>query len=115
MGKILRGDIFWANLEPVKGSEQGGTRPVLIIQNNVANEYSTTTIIAPITSKIPSKKYPTNIFLSKKDSKLNEDSTIMFNQIRTIDKLRITKKVSSLNYEFMKKVDLAIKISLGLD
>jgi len=113
--KIQRGDIVVANLEPTKGAEQGKIRPVLIIQNDVSNEYSPTTIIAPITSKIHIKEYPTNVFVSKKDSSLHLDSTIMFNQIRTIDKSRISKKISHLDSEILRKVDLAIKISLGLD
>lgn len=115
MGQIIRSDIFWANLEPIKGSEQGGIRPVLIIQNDVFNIYSPTTIIAPITSKKPSKKYLTSIFVSKKDSGLDQDSTILLNQIRTIDKSRIIKKVGSLNSYLMGKIDLAVKISLGIN
>jgi mRNA interferase MazF len=114
-GNINRGEIFLANLEPVKGSEQGGIRPVLIIQNNIGNQYSTTTIIAPITSKIFEKEFPTNVFVSKRDSKLNKDSTILLNQIRTIDKRRLAKRISSLDDFTMNKVDRAIKISLGLD
>ncbi len=112
--KILRGDIVLAKLEPVKGSEQGGIRPVLIIQNNEFNEHSPTTIIALITSKIYQKDYPTNVFITKKDSGLNKDSTILFNQIRTIDKSRIIRKISFLNFDLMIKVDKAIKASLDL-
>ena len=114
MVKIERGEIFLANLEPVKGSEQGGIRPVVIIQNNVFNIYSPTIIIAPLTSKIPSKKYLTSIFLSKKDSKLKKDSVILLNQIRTIDKSRILKNYGSISNRKMKEVDDAIKNSLGL-
>ena len=115
MVNILRGDIFWANLEPTKGSEQGGIRPVLIIQNNIFNIYSTTTIIAPLTSKISSKRYLTSIFVSKQDLKMKKDSTILLNQIRTIDKTRLIKKIGILSGELMKKVDLALKTSLGID
>ena len=111
---IKRGEIFLADLEPIKGSEQGGIRPVLIIQNNTSNKYSPVTIIAAITSKIFEKEFPTNVFLSKKDSKLDKDSTILLNQIRTIDKSRLIKKISSMDEYLMKKVDLAIKISLDL-
>lgn len=111
---IKRGDIVIAGLEPVRGSEQGGTRPVLIIQNNISNEYSPTTIVAPLTSKIPSKEYPTNVFLLKSESRLDKDSTVLLNQLRTIDKSRIIKKISSLNSFTMNKVDLALKISLAL-
>jgi|SRR3989344_3890256 len=113
--KIKRGEIFLAILEPVKGSEQGGIRPVLVIQNDTSNQYSPTTIIAPITSKIYEKDYPTNVFIKKEESKLDKDSTILLNQIRTIDKSRIKKYISNLNYLIMNKVDLAIKVSLGLN
>ncbi len=113
--KIRGGDIFLANLEPVIGSEQGRIRPVLIIQNDISNEYSPTTIISPITSKIFTKEFPTNVNLLRNDSKLDKDSTILLNQIRTIDKSRIIKKISALNTGIMKKVDLAIKISLDLN
>lgn len=115
MGQIIRGEIVVANLEPVKGSEQGGTRPVLIIQNDIGNKYSTTTIIAPITSSIMKQEYPTNVIIKKEESKLNKDSTILLNQIKTIDKSRITKKISLLDNFSMKKVDRAIRVSLGLD
>jgi len=113
--KILRGDIILVNLEPVTGSEQGRTRPAVVIQNNISNFYSPTTIIAPITSRAYDKEYPTNVFLSKQDSKLDKDSTILLNQIRTIDKKRIVKKLSFLNEFLMEKIDLAIRISLGLE
>jgi len=113
--QIKRGEIVLVNLEPVKGSEQGGVRPVLIIQNDISNERSPTTIISPITSKIYEKEYPTNVFISKKESKLDKDSTILLNQIRTIDKKRILKKISSLNNFTMRKVDFAIKASLQLE
>ena len=113
--EIKRGDIVLAGLEPVKGSEQGGVRPVLVIQNDEGNKFSPTTIIAPITSKEFSKEFPTNVAISKEESKLNNDSTVLLNQIRTIDKSRVIKKISSLNLYTMNKVDLAIKISLGLE
>lgn len=115
MVEIKRGDIVLVNLEPIKGSEQGGIRPCLIIQNNQGNKYSPLTIIAPLTSKVFTKEFPTNVFILKEDSGLNKDSTILLNQIRTIDKLRITRKISILATEIMGKVDLAIKISLGLN
>ncbi|HLC31335.1 MAG TPA: type II toxin-antitoxin system PemK/MazF family toxin [Candidatus Nanoarchaeia archaeon] len=114
MGQIIKGDIVVANLEPVKGSEQGGIRPVLIIQNNVLNKYAPTTIIAPITSKIYTKEYPTNVFIKKEDSRLSKDSTILLNQLRTIDKSRIIKKIGLANNFTMNKVDKAIKVSLAL-
>jgi len=112
---IKRGDIIIAKLEPVKGSEQGGIRPCLIIQNDISNEFSPITIIAPITSKIYTRNYPTNVFLQKDDSGLDRDSTILINQIRAIDKSRIIKRISSLDGDLMRKVNLAIRVSLGLD
>lgn len=112
---IKRGNIFLVNLEPIRGSEQGGVRPCLIIQNDYGNKYSPLTIIAPLTSKKFSKEFPTNVFLSKEDSNLDKDSTILLNQIRTLDKSRLIRKIGSLSLEIMKKVDMAIKISLALD
>lgn len=112
---IRRGDIFLANLEPRKGSEQGGVRPVLIIQNDISNKHSPVTIIAAITSKIFEKEFPTNVFISKKDSGLDRDSTILLNQVRTIDNSRILKKIGSLDFHLLNKVDLALKVSLDLD
>jgi len=112
---IKKGDIFLANLEPVRGSEQGGTRPVLVIQNDISNKYSPVIIIAAITSKDFKKEFPTNITLLKKDSKLDRDSTILLNQIRTIDKSRLIKKISSLDNYLIRKIDLGLKISLDLN
>ena len=113
--KIKRGEIFLANLEPTKGSEQGGIRPCLIIQNDISNKHSPVTIIAAITSKIFEKEYSTNIFISKDESGLDKNSTIMLNQIRTIDNSRLIKRTGSLDNFTMKKVDKALKISLALD
>ena len=115
MERIIRGDIVVANLEPVGGSEQGGIRPVLIIQNDTLNKYAPTTIIAPITSKIYTKEYPTNVVIKKEESKLKFDSTILLNQIRAIDKKRITKRIGPLDNFTMNKVNRAIKVSLALD
>ena len=112
---IKRGEIVLAELEHVKGSEQGGTRPVLIIQNDISNKFSPTTIIAPITSSGSDKEYPTDVFIPRQDSNLNKDSKILLNQIRTIDKRRIVNKISFLDYIAMNKVDMALKISLGLE
>jgi len=116
-GKMLvkRGEIFLVNLEPIKGSEQGGTRPCLIIQNDFGNRYSPLTIIAPLTSKRFSKEFSTNVFITKQDSGLDKDSTVLLNQIKTIDKSRLIKNVGSIDFSIMNKVDLAIKISIGLD
>ena len=113
--QIKRGEIFLANLEPTKGSEQKGIRPVLIIQNDLSNKFSPVTIIAVITSKIYKKEFPTNVFISKKDSGLDKDSTAMLNQIRTIDNIRLIRKIGLLDNFLMNKVDMAIKISLALD
>lgn len=112
---IKRGDIVLVNLEPVKGSEQGGIRPCLIIQNDKGNKYSPLTIIAPSTSKKFTKEFPTNVVVSKEDSSSDKDSTILLNQIKTIDKSRIIKRVGSLNSFLMNKVNIAIKISLALN
>jgi|TARA_B100002003_G_C13913489_1_gene444473 mRNA interferase MazF len=112
---ITRGDIFLINFEPVKGAEQGRIRPAVVIQNNMMNKYSPLTIVAPITKKTYNKEYTTNVEISKKESNLRLDSTILLNQIRTIDKRRIIKKLSSLNDILMRKVDLAIKYSLSLN
>jgi mRNA interferase MazF len=114
-GKIRKGEIFLANLEPTLGSEQGGIRPVLIIQNDISNKHSPVTIVAAITSKIFNKEFPTNVFLSKIDSGLDKDSTVLLNQIKTIDKLRLIKKIGSVDNFTMNKVDRALKISLALD
>lgn len=102
------------NFEPIVGSEQGRIRPALVIQNNTSNKISPLTIVAPITSKIYSKEFPTNVLLSRFDSKLKNDSTILLNQIRAIDKKRIIKKLSSLDNHTIRKVDLALKISLEM-
>ncbi len=112
---IKRGEIFLANLEPTKGSEQGGIRPVLIIQNDISNKHSPVTIIAAISSKVFDKEYSTNIFISKEDSGLDKDSTIMLNQIRTIDNSRLIKKIGLIDNFTINNVERAIKISLALD
>ena len=112
--ELKRGNIVLANLEPVVGREQGGIRPVLVIQNDNSNKFSPTTIIAPITSKIYTKEFPQNVEIEPKDSKLKVKSTILLNQIRTIDKARIKKRISNLNPYLMFQVDLAVKVSLGL-
>lgn len=114
MVEVKRGGIFLANLEPVVGSEQGGIRPFLVLQNDISNKHSPVTIVASITSRIFEKEFPTNVFLSRKDSKLDKDSTVLLNQIRTIDKKRLIKKISSLDEYLMRKVDLAVKVSLDL-
>ncbi|NLC11067.1 MAG: type II toxin-antitoxin system PemK/MazF family toxin [Firmicutes bacterium] len=111
---IKRGYIFYADLSPVIGSEQGGVRPVLIIQNNVGNKYSPTVIIAAITSQIAKAKLPTHVELKAAGHGLEKDSVILLEQVRTIDKQRLQQKVTELDEIIMSKVDESLKISLGL-
>ena len=116
MKKIIRGAIFYVDLDPIVGSEQGGkNRPVLIIQNDKGNTYSPTVIVAPITKKIyEGRKIPTHISIKQFD-KVRPNSIVMLEQIRTIDKKRLKGFVSIVDDEDMKKVDRAIRISLGLN
>lgn len=114
-GEIRRGSLVLVNLDPVIGSEQGKTRPVLVLQNDTGNKLSPTTIIAPVTSKIFSKKFPTNVEIDNSNSPLKQKSTILLNQIRTIDKQRIIKIYGRISSSKMKEVDEAIMISLGLE
>ena len=111
---VKRGDIYYANLSPVVGSEQGGHRPVLIIQNDVGNKYSPTVIVAAITSQISKAKLPTHIEISSKQFGLEKDSVVLLEQLRTVDKRRLKEKVTHLNEDIMEKVDEGIRISLGL-
>lgn len=111
---IKRGDIFYADLSPVIGSEQGGIRPVLIVQNDIGNKYSPTVIASAITSQINKAKLPTHIELSARDYGLPKDSVILLEQIRTIDKRRLREKIGHLDDELMEKVNDAISISFGL-
>lgn len=111
---IVRGDIYYANLNPVIGSEQGGVRPVLVLQNNIGNKYSPTTIIAAITSKIKKAKLPTHVELSATFSTLEKDSVILLEQVRTIDKRRLKEKIAHLDSKVMDSIDQALLISLGL-
>jgi len=112
--QIRRGDVFYAQLNPVIGSEQGGVRPVLVVQNDIGNQYSPTTIVVAITSQIMKAKLPTHVEISADKSGLEKDSVILTEQIRTIDKSRLKQKVVSLDEETMEKVNTAIEISLGL-
>ena len=112
---IRRGDVILVSLDPVIGSEQGKTRPALVVQNDIGNEYSPTTIVSPITSKMFSKQFPTNIEIDKTNSPLKEKSTILLNQIRVIDKSRIIKIYGKLSSKKMKEVEEALMNSLGLD
>ncbi|EEG79011.1 type II toxin-antitoxin system PemK/MazF family toxin [Dethiobacter alkaliphilus] len=112
--EVKRGYIFFADLSPVVGSEQGGVRPVLVIQNDVGNKYSPTVIVAAITSQIEKAKLPTHVEVQAKDYGLEKDSVILLEQIRTIDKQRLEDKVTELDDRVMQKVNQALKISLGL-
>ena len=111
---IRRGDIFYADLSPVVGSEQGGIRPVLIIQNNVGNRHSPTVICAAITSKMNKAKLPTHIEISASSYKIVKNSVILLEQIRTIDKQRLKEFVCHSDPDMMKNVDQAIRVSLEL-
>ncbi len=111
---VKRGDIYYADLSPVVGSEQGGIRPVLIIQNDIGNKYSPTVIAAAITSRINKAKMPTHIELCAKEYGLNKDSVILLEQIRTIDKKRLREKIGCLDDELMVNVNEALSISFGL-
>lgn len=111
---IRRGDIFYADLSPVVGSEQGGIRPVLIVQNDIGNKYSPTVIASAITSQINKAKLPTHIELNAKGYGIPKDSVILLEQVRTIDKKRLREKVGHLDDELMEKVNEAIAVSLGL-
>ncbi len=111
---VRRGDIFYADLSPVVGSEQGGIRPVIIIQNDVGNKYSPTVICAAITSQINKAKLPTHIEISADRYNLIKDSVILMEQIRTIDKKRLREKVCSTDNELLKLVNKALIVSLGI-
>ena len=112
---VKRGEIYYADLSPVVGSEQGGMRPVLIVQNNIGNRYSPTVIAAAITSQQNKAKMPTHIELSARTYGLAKDSIVLLEQIRTLDKRRLRERMGCLDAEAMQKVDSAIAISFGLD
>ena len=112
---IKRGDIYYADLRPVIGSEQGGVRPVLIIQNDTGNRHSPTVICAAITSRMNKAKLPTHVELDAERYKLVKNSVVLLEQVRTIDKKRLKEKVCHLDDEILKKVDRALSISLELD
>lgn len=111
---IKRGDVFYADLSPVVGSEQGGIRPVLVIQNDIGNRYSPTTIVSAITSQIAKARLPTHVELPARVSGLDRDSVILLEQIRTIDKRRLRQRVTHLGDDIMEKVNEALAISVGL-
>lgn len=112
---MKRGDVYYADLRPVIGSEQGGIRPVLIVQNDIGNKHSPTVICAAITSKMNKAKLPTHIELSTEQYDMDKDSVILLEQLRTIDKKRLKDKVCHLDSQIMQKVNRALMISLELD
>lgn len=111
---VKRGDIFYADLSPVIGSEQGGVRPVLVVQNDIGNKYSPTVIVGAITSQINKAKLPTHIEISALDYGLTKDSVVLLEQIRTIDKKRLREKIGHFDEDMMQKVNDALLISFGL-
>ncbi|MBL1227698.1 type II toxin-antitoxin system PemK/MazF family toxin [Enterococcus sp. BWB1-3] len=111
---VKRGDIYFADLSPVVGSEQGGIRPVLVIQNNLGNHFSPTIIVAAVTAKMAKPKLPTHIGINSEETGIERDSVILLEQIRTIDKARLKEKVCHLNSQLMSAVDRALGISVGI-
>ncbi len=111
---VKRGDIFYADLSPVVGSEQGGIRPVLVVQNDVGNKYSPTVIVAAITSRINKAKMPTHIEIKGEDYGLSKDSVILLEQIRTIDKKRLKERIGHIDEAVIEAVNEAVSVSLGL-
>ncbi|MFM1655695.1 type II toxin-antitoxin system PemK/MazF family toxin [Brevibacillus sp. B_LB10_24] len=111
---VKRGDVFFADLSPVVGSEQGGVRPVLVIQNDIGNRFSPTVIVAAITAQIQKAKLPTHVEIDSKLYGFDRDSVILLEQIRTIDKQRLTDKITHLDDEMMERVNDSLQISLGL-
>ncbi len=111
---IKRGDIFYADLSPVIGSEQGGVRPVVVIQNDVGNKYSPTIIVAAITSQLNKAKLPTHVNVDAKGVPLPKNSVILLEQIRTIDKKRLREKIGRFGENIMTEIDESIKVSLNL-
>ena len=113
MTEIKRGDVYYADLSPVVGSEQGGVRPVLIVQNNIGNKYSPTIIAAAITSQINKAKIPTHIELKSAEVGLAKDSVVLLEQLRTLDKRRLKEKIGNVDLVKMKMIDNALLVSLG--
>ncbi len=114
MMSVKRGEIYYADLSPVVGSEQGGIRPVLIVQNDVGNRHSPTVIAAAITSRLDKAKLPTHISLEASSCGLQKDSIVLLEQIRTLDKKRLKDRMGSLDTSAMNRVDNALSISFGL-
>ncbi len=112
--EVHRGEVFYADLSPVVGSEQGGVRPVLILQNDIGNRHSPTVIAAAITSKLDKNKLPTHIGIRAQDTGLSRDSIVLLEQIRTLDKHRLRERAGRINAEDQARVDQALDVSLGL-
>ena len=111
---VRRGDIYYADLSPVVGSEQGGVRPVLIVQNDMGNRYSPTVIAAAITSQKSKANLPTHILLQRQSTGLSRDSIVLLEQVRTIDKHRLKEKMGRIEGDDMQRIDQALSISFGL-
>ena len=109
-----RGEIYYADLNPIRGHEQGGRRPVLIIQNDVGNQFSPITIVAPLTTSFSSRVYPTEVRVTAGVGGLSEASAVLLNQIKAVDKARLETRIGQFDARTMRQVDEAIKISLGL-
>ena len=109
-----RGDIYLVNFDPTIGSEIKKTRPALILQNDIANQHSPITIVAAMTSKVEERMYPTEVFVEAKESGLQSDSIVLLNQIRSIDKRRLVKRLGSVKSATMLRVDRALQISVGI-
>ncbi len=111
---VKKGDIFFADLSPVIGSEQGGVRPVLIVQNDIGNKYSPTVIVAAVTSQINKAKLPTHVEIGALGHGLNKDSVVLMEQLRTIDKKRLKEKIGRVDEDIIAEVNEALTISLGI-
>lgn len=111
---VRRGDIFFANLNPAMGSEQGGVRPVVVLQNDVGNRASPTTIVAPLTSRAKRARLPTHVRLGPEHTGLPQPSIVLLEQVRTIDRLRLGERVGRLDPRSLAEIDAALRISLGL-
>lgn len=111
--EIKRGEVYYADLSPVVGSEQGGVRPVLVVQNDIGNRYSPTVIVCAITSRLNKAKLPTHVEIKEGEFGLQKDSVVLLEQIRTLDKRRLKDRVGEATTELMRKIDKALLISLG--
>lgn len=113
--KVRRGDLYYADLSPVVGSEQGGVRPVIVVQNDIGNKYSPTIIVAPVTSQMNKAKLPTHVKLKGNKYGLPKNSVALMEQLRTIDKTRLREKIGTFSPDIMSKIDEAISISLAIE